>query len=146
MTINCCAGSEAGQNLIPWTCLMALFSKFGDSSSVGRKDRDLQNIIENLNYILNTKKGYGSFLKEFGIRDMNEYSSRDHLAVAIMGEVKYNIEQYEPRLQLIKISIEESNDPFRISFKIECRVKDTKKALFMEFNSVYNDFHIKNPS
>ena len=124
---------------------MALFDKYADSSSVGHKERDLQSIVENLNYVLNTKKGYGSFLKDFGIRDMNEYSSRDHLAVAIMEEVKYTIEHYEPRLQLIKISIEDNNDPFRISFKIECRVKDTQQDLFMEFNSAYNNFRIRKP-
>jgi type VI secretion system lysozyme-like protein len=123
---------------------MALFSKFADNSTAGRKDRDIQDIIENLNYMLNTKKGYGSFLSDFGIRDMNEYSSRDHLAVAIMEEVKYNIEQYEPRLQLVKISTENNEDPFRISFKIECRLRDTQKALLMDFNSVYNDFRIRN--
>ncbi len=125
---------------------MALLSKFGDSTSGGGKNGDIQSIIENLNNVLNTKKGYGSFLDDFGIRDMNEYSSRDQLAFVIMEEVKYNIEHYEPRLQLIRISIEDNNDPFRISFKIECRLRDTQKALFMEFNSIYNDFHIKNPS
>ncbi len=123
---------------------MTLFSKFGDRSSAAVKKNDIEDIIENLNDVLNTKKGYGSFLPDFGIRDMNEYSSRDQLAAVIMEEVKYNIEHYEPRLQLMKISIEENQDPFRISFKIECRVRDTQKALFMEFNSVYNDFHIKN--
>lgn len=123
---------------------MALFSKFNNRPSFTDKNNNIQDIIENLNHVLNTKKGYGSFLADFGIRDMNEYSSRDQLAAVIMKEVKFNIERYEPRLQLMKISIEENNDPFRISFKIECRVKDTKKALFMEFNSVYNDFHIRN--
>jgi type VI secretion system protein len=122
---------------------MALFSKFDRRSPAEEKDTELKNIIDNLNYILNTKKGYGSFIDNFGIRDMNEYSSRDQLAVAIMDEVKQNIEQYEPRLQLMKISIEDTSDPFRISFKIECRLKETKKALFMEFHSVYNNFHIK---
>lgn len=125
---------------------MALFSKFVESSTADRKSRDIRDIIENLNHVLNTKKGYGSFLADFGIRDLNEYSSRDQLAVAIMEEVKYNLEQYEPRLHLVKITTEKSDDPFRISFKIECRLKDTQKALLMEFNSVYNDFHIKNPS
>jgi type VI secretion system lysozyme-like protein len=125
---------------------MALFNKFADNIIAGPKDRDIKDIIENLNFVLNTKKGYGSFLSDFGIRDMNEYSSRDHLAVAIMEEVKYNIEQYEPRLQLVKISTENNDDPFRISFKIECRLRDTQKALLMDFNSVYNDFHIRNVS
>lgn len=123
---------------------MAFFNKFGKSSTTGRRDHDLQSIIENLNNVLNTKKGYGSFLKDYGIRDMNEYSSRDHLAVAIMDEVTYNIEQYEPRLQLVSIAIQDNDDPFRIAFKIECRVRDTAQYLFMEFDSVYNDFYIRN--
>ena len=124
---------------------MSLFNKYADSPTAGSKDRYFKDIIENLNYMLNTKRGFGSFLPDFGIRDMSECSSRDHLAAVIMEEVKYNIEQYEPRLQLVKIATEKTNDPFRISFKIECTVKDTQKALFMEFNSVYNDFRLKNP-
>ena len=124
---------------------MAFFNKFGKSSTTGSGDQDLQSIIENLNNVLNTKKGYGSFLKNYGIRDMNEYSSRDHLSVAIMDEVTYNIEQYEPRLQLVSIAIEDNDDPFQIAFKIECRVRDTAQYLFMEFDSVYNDFYIRNP-
>lgn len=124
---------------------MAFFNKFGKSSTTGSGDQGLQSIIENLNNVLNTKKGYGSFLKNYGIRDMNEYSSRDHLSVAIMDEVTYNIEQYEPRLQLVSIAIEDNDDPFQIAFKIECRVRDTAQYLFMEFDSVYNDFYIRNP-
>jgi type VI secretion system lysozyme-like protein len=122
---------------------MSLFSKFDDSTTAGEKDKGLQDIIENLNYVLNAKKGFSSFLPDFGIRDMSECSSRDHLAAAIMEEVKYNIEHYEPRLELIKISTEKTDDPFRISFKIECRLRDTQRALIMEFNSVYNDFRIR---
>ncbi len=125
---------------------MALFRKYADSTTAGRKDNELQDIVENLNYVLNAKKGFGSFLPDFGIRDMSECSSRDHLAAAIMEEVKHNIEHYEPRLQLVKISTEKTNDSFRISFKIECRIKNTQKALFMEFNSVYKDFRLKNPT
>ena len=126
---------------------MALFKNYTDGETAdGSNQKIIKSIIDNLNCVLNTKKGYGSFLSDFGIRDMNEYSSRDQLAVAIMHEVKYNIEHYEPRLQIISITIENNNDPFRISFKIECRLKDSQKSLLMEFNSVYNDFRIMNPS
>ncbi|MDY0186839.1 MAG: type VI secretion system baseplate subunit TssE [Syntrophus sp. (in: bacteria)] len=122
---------------------MALFNKFRDRSVTGRED-EIKDILDNLNHVLNTKKGYGSFLSDFGIRDMNQFSSRDQLATVIMEEVQHNIEQYEPRLQVVKISVEDHPDPFRISFKIECLVKNTQKELFMEFNSVHHDFHIKN--
>ena len=126
---------------------MALFrNETARSAANGDSQSLIKSIVDNLNHVLNTKKGYGSFLADFGIRDMNEYSSRDQLAVAIMQEVQYNIEQYEPRLQIISIAIEDNKDPFRISFKIECRLKETQKALLMEFNSVYNDFRIMQPS
>ena len=122
---------------------MAFFNKFAGKSTAGPEEADIQSIIENLNNVLNTKKGYGSFLEGYGIRDMNEYSSHDHLAAAIMDEVTYNIEHYEPRLRLVSISVEDTDNPFRIAFKIECSVKETAQALFMEFDSVYNDFNIK---
>lgn len=122
---------------------MALFRGNTAKPAKGRPD-DLQKIVEHLNCILNTKKGYGSILSDFGIRDLNEYTSRDVLVKAIMQEVKHNIECYEPRLQIEEITVEENNDPFRISFSIKCFLKDSKKALVMEFNSIYNHFDVKN--
>lgn len=124
---------------------MALFKNNRRTMNGGDSQAVIKSIIDNLNYVLNTKKGYGSFISDFGIRDMNEYSSRDQLAVAIMEEVRSNIDKFEPRLQIVDITIENTRDPFRIAFKIECRLKDTQKSLLMEFNSVYNDFHIMNP-
>ncbi len=123
---------------------MAFLNRFL-GGTVGEKDEQaLQNIIDNLNHLLNTKKGFGCFVEEFGIRDMNEYSSREHLAAAIMEEVRSNIENFEPRLEFGSISLEESQDNFRISFRIECRLRESKKALLMEFNPVYNDFKVRN--
>jgi type VI secretion system lysozyme-like protein len=110
------------------------------------QDVDLQKVVANLNWVLNTKRGYGSILTDFGISDLNECTSRDVLILKIMEEVKRNIELYEPRLQLINIAVKDNKDVFRISFDINCILKDTRKALVMEFNSVYNNFNIKNPA
>ncbi|MEN6465515.1 MAG: type VI secretion system baseplate subunit TssE [Syntrophaceae bacterium] len=124
---------------------MSLF--WGKTSSApgrGRSD-DLGRIVENLNRILNTKRGYGSFVKDFGISDLNEYTSRDVLVKVIMQEVKDNIECYEPRLQIEEITVEDNNDPFRISFSIRCYLKETRQALVMEFNSIYSNFKVRNP-
>ena len=110
------------------------------------QDVDLQKVVANLNWVLNTKRGYGSILTDFGISDLNECTSRDVLILKIMEEVKRNIELYEPRLQLINIAVKDNKDAFRISFDINCILKDTRKALGMEFNSVYNNFNIKNPA
>lgn len=125
---------------------MALFREEATAKINNSSDVELQKIVANLNRVLNTKRGYGSFLNDFGISDLNEFTSRDVLIIRIMEEVKRNIELYEPRLMLVNIAVKENQDPFRISFDINCILKDTKKALVMEFNSVYNNFNIKNPA
>ncbi len=122
---------------------MTFFDRFTGGTSPGTSKNAIKGIVENLNNILNTRKGFGSFLSGYGIRDMNEYSSRDHLAAAVMEEVKFNIEQYEPRLELMGISIENDDDPFRISFRIECNIRETRESLLMEFNSVNKNLNVK---
>lgn len=124
---------------------MALF-RADKTNRSGHEDDELSRIVANLNRVLNTKRGYGSILQDFGISDLNEFTSRDVLVIRIMDEVKRNIECYEPRLQLINIAVKDNQDVFRISFDINCILKDTKKALVMEFNSVYNQFKVKNPA
>ncbi|WP_300671471.1 type VI secretion system baseplate subunit TssE [Desulfoluna sp.] len=122
---------------------MTFFDRFSNRDGAGKGDAGLRSVIDNLNHILNTRQGFGSFLKGYGIRDMNEYSSRDHLSAAVMEEVRFNIEQYEPRLEVMSISIENDDDPFRISFRIECNVKETRESLLMEFNSVNKNLNVK---
>jgi len=123
---------------------MALFAGKTLQKPVQNGGVDLQSIVENLNRVLNTKRGFGHFVKDFGISDLNECTSRDALIKAVMEEVKRNIECYEPRLQLVDISVKESNNPFRISFNINCFLKSTQQALVMEFNSVLSQFKVKN--
>lgn len=122
---------------------MPLFDKFIDSPAKGARQESLKSIVKNLNNVLNTRKGFGSFLRDYGIRDLCEYASQDQLSMAIMEEVRHCIEQYEPRLDLVGMTIKNDNDPFRISFDIECRVQETSRMLLMEFDSVHSDFNIK---
>lgn len=121
---------------------MALFNKF-DTKRGGSESPELDAIIENLNNILNTKKGFGSSLPDFGIRDMNEYTSREHISQAVIEEVRYNIEKYEPRLELVNIEVGEDGGLFNLSFRIDCIVRQNKETLKMIFDSVSNNFRIK---
>ena len=128
---------------IPGDTLVAFLKKFMHEIDKTMEERELRDIVDNLNNVLNTKKGYGAFVDDFGIRDMNEYSTREFIADAILQEVRQAITKYEPRLDLVKIEILEEKSSFRISFRIECHVKKTQKFLHMEFDSVYNSFSIE---
>lgn len=124
---------------------MALFNKFMDFKKSGSSNAELLSIVENLNSVLNTKKDYGSFLTDFGIRDMNEYTSLDDIVQAVMKEVKHNIEQFEPRVRVIDIKVMQDDNPFSLSFSVECLVRGNSRSLNMIFDSVFNNFHVENP-
>ena len=124
---------------------MALFNKFMDCKKSGSDNAELLSIVENLNNVLNTKKDYGSFLTDFGIRDMNEYTSLDDIIQAVLKEVKHNIEQFEPRVRVIDIKVMQDENPFSLSFSVECMVRGNSRSLNMIFDSVFNNFHVENP-
>ncbi len=117
---------------------MALLRKFMNHSGSRNEDPELNSIISNLNNILNTRKGYGSILKDFGIRDMNEFLSREHIALAVIEEVKTNIAHYEPRVELVEITKVDDNNPLRLSFQIKCLLRETSQSLHMVFDTVYS--------
>lgn len=122
---------------------MSFLDRFRRHHSGGQCDHSIPGIVNNLNHILNTRMGFGSFLEGYGIRDMNEYSSKDLLSLAIMEEIQVNIESFEPRVTLVNIAVTDVSDPFRIAFKLALRVTDTQESLVMEFNSVNKNLQIK---
>jgi type VI secretion system protein len=121
---------------------MGFFNKFSHDLQSRSGDQDLLDVLDNLNNVLNTKKGYGSFIEEFGIADMNEYRSREYMAQAIMKEVKRNIELYEPRVQLNEIILVKDDNPTRLSFRINCTIRRNAQSLRMVFDSTFNSFHV----
>ncbi|QTA81202.1 Type VI secretion system lysozyme-like protein [Desulfonema limicola] len=123
---------------------MNFFKKFNYRPEPVSPDPVLESIIQNLNNILNTRMGYGSPLADFGIRDMNEYTSRGHIANAVMDEVRRNIELYEPGVEILDISIDNDTNPFKLSFKIECRIKESARSMKMVFDTVMNSVHVDN--
>jgi type VI secretion system lysozyme-like protein len=121
---------------------MAFFNKFDRTPGMKSIDPYLTSIVENLNNILNTKKDYGSFLANLGIRDMNEYRSRDDISNVLIEDVKKNIKDYEPRVELVDITPQKTEMSFVLSFKIECIVRNNTESLRMVFDTFFNKFHI----
>jgi type VI secretion system lysozyme-like protein len=121
---------------------MAFFRKFDRTPGMKATDPYLASIVENLNNILNTKKDYGSFLTDLGIRDLNEYRSRDDISTRLMEEVKKNIEEYEPRVEIVDITPQKTEMSFVLSFKIECIVRNNSESLRMVFDTLFSKFLI----
>ena len=109
------------------------------------RDPVLESIVKNLNNILNTKRDYGSFLKDYGIRDLNEYSSRTAIAEAVIGEVKESIRRFEPRVELKDVSLVNEDNPLHLAFKIDCFVHRGNRSLRLVFDTIFNSCQVKSP-
>lgn len=123
---------------------MAFLNKFYNHSESGEAASEAEDIVNNLNNILNTKRGFGSFLPEFGIRDLNEFGSKGHIAATIIDEVVENITNYEHRVEVVAMNTINDPNPFRIAFSIECVIKNNRQTLRMVFDSIQNSFSIDN--
>ena len=119
---------------------MGLFRKFAVRAPEFHENQDVLDIIDNLNNILNTKKDYGSPLAGFGVRDISAYCSRSDIARVIMEEIRYNVEAFEPRLRIVSIDEQDEKDPMRLSFRLQCALRDTARELEVVFDSRTNHF------
>jgi type VI secretion system lysozyme-like protein len=122
---------------------LAFFKKFTNNSREEQIDAYLSSIVDNLNNMLNTKKEYGSIVADLGIRDLNEFRSRENIAAKVVEEVRRNIEKYEPRVELKDIKPVKSDSPFVLSFKIECIVRKNDESLHLVFDTLFSKFLIE---
>ena len=59
----------------------------------------LTSVVRNLRNLLNTKKEYGSRLRDFGLGDYFGQQGVQAAAMSVMHEILYDIGKYEPRLR-----------------------------------------------
>lgn len=64
------------------------------------QDDVLSSVIRNLEYLLNSRPGYGSPLRDFGIGNYLSQQSRKAAQIAILRELREVIDTYEPRLRV----------------------------------------------
>jgi predicted component of type VI protein secretion system len=119
------------------------FSTKGKKGAAHDRQAELQAVIANLNHILNTKKGFGSFLADFGLGDYNAHRARQKIVEAIIKEFEDNIRLYEPRVKLEKIREVDSDQPFRIRFEVRCLFLDAAKPLYIIIDSLRNEVAVE---
>ena len=122
---------------------MPLFQKFMKNAPVRAGEPMLLSIVDNLNNILNTKRGYGSFRKDFGIRDLNEYSNRAAIAHAVVAEVRENILRFEPRVKIVDVVLENDDNPLHLSFRIECTISAAAQAYRLIFDTIFSRYRVE---
>lgn len=121
---------------------MSFFNRFA-ARQRPVQDQEQSDIIENLNHILNSKKGYGAVLRDFGIRDLAEFNDEKQVTNAVMKEVTRNIQAFEPRIEVREIESVKSESIFQLSFKLDCVLKEKRQSLNMIFDTVSNSITVE---
>lgn len=105
------------------------------------KDSPLASIVRNLEYLLNSKRSFGSLLCNFGTGDyLAEHGGANALRT-LMREIKETIDIYEPRFSVVAIRPLGRDDKLRVVFELSGRlnsslfVKPCQLVLFFDLVS-----------
>lgn len=120
---------------------MALLDKFRTNQDSESRS-DVESILDNLSEVLNTRRGYGSFLSDFGILDLSDRASREQIALAVVHEVQRCIAAYEPRVTVHEFREVPQVHPTRISFSLVCSIGDENRPLDMVFDTSAASFDL----
>lgn len=85
---------------------MSFLNRFLDGPP---QEDTLQSVIRNLEYLLNSRPGYGSRLRDFGIADYLNQQGRKAAQVTILREIRDDITDFEPRFRLRDITAKGRN-------------------------------------
>ncbi|HEY2027913.1 MAG TPA: GPW/gp25 family protein [Myxococcales bacterium] len=77
--------------------------KFRTDRSARPGEDELDHVLRNLESVLNTKEGYGSFLRGFGLGEYTEKAGTRDLVAALLAEMKGEIRKHEPRLDAAEL-------------------------------------------
>lgn len=97
-------------------------------------------IMNNLQKILNTRRGSVPIADDFGMPDFTNFPGEDvsDMARRLESMLKGGIEKYEPRLTNVRVAFEpKAEDNLSLRFKLEAdMVRDRKTTVPVEFETV----------
>lgn len=107
---------------------MAFIDKFRPYYHARQSDE--QSIIRNIRQILATKRTFGSIHPDYGISELSDFTGLDSVVEAIELEVFETLGKYEPRIELLEVSLDEENSGHRrFTFQMKMKVKKTQSML-----------------
>ncbi|MEZ0227887.1 MAG: GPW/gp25 family protein [Planctomycetota bacterium] len=96
-----------------------------------QKPTEISSVIANLNYILNTKKGFGFWRESYGLGDYNAFRGRKKIVETLLDEIRASIGQFEPRVRLEDIREVPSESPFRLRFEMKGTFLDDARPVYI---------------
>jgi type VI secretion system protein len=96
----------------------------------------LGNVMRNIQAVLNTKEGFGSFRRDFGLGDYTaKYGARD-LLKTLTEEMQAEIVLHEPRISGAKLELLGKDNGLMLHFQLTGVVNEEPCELRLRFHTV----------
>lgn len=83
-----------------------------------------EDMVENVRRLLQTKRGCGSFLRDYGLSDVSHLSGEE-VAAVLPEEIKRLIEKYEPRLRVREVEEAYNDQTHALRLIVHCQASDS---------------------
>jgi type VI secretion system protein len=115
------------------------------SSRRSRETRDeLTHVLRNVQNMLNTKEGYGYFLRGFGLGGYPQKAATGKIVEALAKEIVGEIRQHEPRLQEVEIKPRGRDSALWLHFGVTARLDGKRCRLRLLFDTTTGEVRLEN--
>jgi phage baseplate assembly protein W len=84
---------------------------------MGALDDEEADIERNLQLVLSSKRGCGYFREDFGLSD-TAFRTAEEVVETLTREIKKNIEEYEPRVSVVRIREAYDDDGLKVRLEV----------------------------
>jgi type VI secretion system protein len=103
----------------------------------------LENVMRNIQAVLNTKEGFGSFRHDFGLGAYTaKFGARD-LLKTLTEEMHGEIIQHEPRISGVKLELLGKDNGLMLHFQLTGIVNDEPCKLRLLFHTVSGNVQVE---
>jgi type VI secretion system protein len=122
----------------------AFIDKFMGREAGQRGSRhSLENVMRNIEAVLNTKEGFGSFRQDFGLGDYTaKFGARD-LLKALTQEILEEITHHEPRISDLKLELQGKDNELMLLFLLTGVVNDEPCKLRLRFHTLSGNVQVE---
>lgn len=102
-----------------------------------------EQILRHVEALLNTERGFGSYLADIGHDDLALAQGDGGLSKDFLDELERTITAYEPRLKVRVFEEAEGSTRRAPVVRLECEIREDRRALYVVFDRQLKGVHIK---
>ncbi len=107
------------------------------------RGRVLDHVCENLHHVLNSRRGYGSPIQDFGLDQPDPHADSVSAAKEILAEMVRDIYQFEPRLEDPILRTTGRSADLKILIELQAALHGKRVRFRLRYSPVYGGVDVE---